>query len=437
MLKRNRINYLQCDFVAENLAVVTSLVEKSALAFTMLENEAMALTLATEEVFNYFINTVDSKGDLKITCSNGGYYVQVDFVFPIHNINLKALNITADIDPTDEEQFFQIGLLIAARMVDRINYYFDQSGNICLSIYKEKTYPLAKPLKAVLPDKPYNEVRIIPAEAEDLIIFCQNLLDLYERALLPTFLNYPGKFIDMIRNGEYHTALALDNQNNIWGGIIWHQQENKTAELFGPFLLASLDGIEEALHEYCLEKLGRSNSTGVINRCVFNDNYVKYYEYLGYTKFNSTEGKSISRKAVYRQLGEDLGARVLIHPDLKDYLQEEYQRLCLPRDLVFTSSMGEDKQKDSVFFATWDSNKQLTLRVLSLGEDSEENLQKYVQLFHKEGILNLFFEMDLGESWQWEITPALLGSKFLPRLIIPYGGKGDLLIFQYEQGEEL
>jgi hypothetical protein len=43
----------------------------------------------------------------------------------------------------------------------------------------------------------------------------------------------------------------------------------------------------------------------------------------------------------------------------------------------------------------------------------------------------IFFEMDLKESWQSHFTPALLKNGFEPKIVVPYGGRGDLLIFQH------
>jgi hypothetical protein len=70
-----------------------------------------------------------------------------------------------------------------------------------------------------------------------------------------------------------------------------------------------------------------------------------------------------------------------------------------------------------------------------LGNDSEKVLEAYVETLQKEEILNIFFQMDLGRPWHCHFTPALLGCGFKPRLLLPYAGKGDLVIFQHEPGE--
>jgi hypothetical protein len=52
----------------------------------------------------------------------------------------------------------------------------------------------------------------------------------------------------------------------------------------------------------------------------------------------------------------------------------------------------------------------------------------------KEGITNILFEMDLGKSWQCHFTQPLLETGFEPRLVLPYAGRGDLIVFQHKVG---
>ena len=38
--------------------------------------------------------------------------------------------------------------------------------------------------------------------------------------------------------------------------------------------------------------------------------------------------------------------------------------------------------------------------------------------------------MDLGQAWQAEFAPGLAELGFTPRLVVPHGAKGDLLLWQ-------
>ena len=47
---------------------------------------------------------------------------------------------------------------------------------------------------------------------------------------------------------------------------------------------------------------------------------------------------------------------------------------------------------------------------------------------------HLFFEMDAARAWHTDFTPSLLANGFTPRLVLPYAGEGDLVIFQRAEG---
>lgn len=442
--------FLQCDLKSALLPVITSFVEKSARAFGMGEREALALTLAAEELANFILATTDDEKSLKVSCIDGVYYTQLDYILPLRNHNFKFLNLTTDIDPTDESRFHEIGLLIAARSADKVGYQLNQSGEICLSIQKDKSYPEAEPFKAgeygrlTGRDQSARAGQLIiqPPEGEDLKFFCRMVLSEYvissnKEGLLPGFMHFPGKVTDMVRSGDYQAALAFDERQNILGGVIWRKESYKTVELYGPFIISECPGLKEALYEYCLEQIGHTDAVGIINRSVLSENYQKYFEPLGLLRLSLPDGSYVMQKSVYRQLNEDPGARITTHYTLRDYLEKEYKRLYLPRELVDARPMGEQEEQNSVFSAAFEEGRQVTLRPLSGGSDAAENLSKYLLLFKKEGILNVFFEMDLGYPRQWELVPALLENNFIPRLIIPWAGKGDLLIFQFEQKAEI
>ena len=40
---------------------------------------------------------------------------------------------------------------------------------------------------------------------------------------------------------------------------------------------------------------------------------------------------------------------------------------------------------------------------------------------------------DLGQSWQTRFTPPLCKGGFFPKMILPYGAEGDLVIFQLDR----
>ncbi len=78
---------------------------------------------------------------------------------------------------------------------------------------------------------------------------------------------------------------------------------------------------------------------------------------------------------------------------------------------------------------------QVTLRPVWWGLDSEENVANHVRVLRDEGMSGILFEIDLGKPWHSRFTTALFSAGFEPRLVLPYAGKGDLVVFQHAGGE--
>lgn len=425
---------VELDLLAQNWPVLMSVVEQSALVFGMQSREALALTLAAEEVFSYLSAHFDIKNKIRIVCKNGLYYVELDFVFPKSNLDLRAFNLGADLNLQDDSHLAEMGLLIAARSVERLFMSDEVGQSMVLSLYKEKSYPTAEPQPGET-NKEIQQFFIKPAESEDLKSFCQQILvALPDACELPLFINYPGKLVDMIRSGEYQAAMAFDERQEVVGGIFWKAQGEKIIEVFGPYLIARAKGMAEALTEHCLEKTGRSEAVGIISRSCIAEPAKSYFEELGTMAVYQAGGKTRETTAYYRQLGEDPGQKVWTHSDLLPYLQSQYQRLFLPRDIRVVSNMGEHGHKHSVFSAEL-GRKQAILRPLLGGEDAADNVKRHLRLLAREIVPNIFFEIDLGRAWHAELVPALIEQGFKPCLILPYAGKGDLLLMQYQAGD--
>lgn len=431
--KVKRVIALEADFSADVMPVLLTAVEKTALAFGMDQKYVMNLTLAAEEVFSYLSTVSDLRDPLRVECVNGGYYVQVNFLFSSRRLNLQAFNLTAHIDPADEARIHDIGLLMAARMADHIQLVMNPDQKMCLSLTKEKRYPAGTALETFSIANAKTVTVETPA-SEDLKIFCRRVLSVYLPDETPAFLVCPGKLVDMVQSGDYQAALAFDEQKNILGGIVWQQIKGKTINFYGPFLFSELPDCEAKLLEFCLEKVGRSDCPGIMNRLAFKGETEQYFEILGSTKDYQPDGPAQQHTAIYRQLIEDEGARVLAHPQLMDFLKSEYSRLYLPRNLQSSIWMGEKSDEHSVFTADF-SQSQVTLRALLGGRDAEENLASHLKLFAGEGIKNIFFELDLGETWQSGLVPALQNNQFTPCFLMPYAGRGDVVLFQYQAGE--
>lgn len=90
--------------------VCTSFVENTARVFGLEQKEAVALALASEEILSYLFQETSDDQTFEITCSGGGYYVRVDFLFSAINFDERAFNLTARISPEDDESLREMGL---------------------------------------------------------------------------------------------------------------------------------------------------------------------------------------------------------------------------------------------------------------------------------------------------------------------------------------
>ncbi|MCD6534828.1 MAG: hypothetical protein J7L25_12275 [Deltaproteobacteria bacterium] len=423
------------------LPTVQTFVEKTALAFGLGQTEALALTLAGEEIFNYLCTQVKPEAEIEISCYNGGYYAALEFILPIRNLAMRTFNLTATINIDDENSLDEMGLLLASRMVDHLQIGQNDNGRLQLLLRKEKSYPKTTATNRA-PSKPATKnFSIITPEAEELKFFISESHHYTSPELLPQEFSYPGKIVDMVKAGDYQAAIVRDSTGRIGGGIIWYWSSTKMVECYGPFILADdttpsispelRQTMAEALLEYCLNAIARSPAVGLLNRSPSPDLPQHHFETLGTVLEYHNTSLPTERPSLFRQMQEDPGAVTWTDPNFEPFLRSEYQRLTLPREIRLTSDSGENRADFSVLASEFDrARHKVTLRPLWAGNDMEKNIADHLTLFTREGLDNIFFIIDLGQSWQAAFGPALRENSFTPRLLLPHGGKGDLLILQ-------
>jgi len=416
----------------EFLPVATSFVEKASTAFGLAATEALALTLATEEVFTYLCGAAAAGTEVLISCRGHGYYVEEEIAFKAQEFDMRAFNLTGATSFEDEGRTRETGLLIASRMVDL--FRFAESGDrLNLTLVKEKAYP-AYSGEAVSTAKPLDEFVVRAPDTEELKAFVSLTNSRYQRYLIPSSFSYPGKVVDMVAVGDYRAAVAVDPPGSIGGGLVWRRESAKMVEFYGPYLFAQPpeSTMAEALIDACLHDVARSESLGLISRYPTPEIPADYFEPLGSLAFRQADGALVELTACYRHLEEDLGSAVWADPRLEPFLSREYGRLAFAREIRRVEDAGESSWPFSVLSAEFDrSQARVTLRPVWWGRDSEEIVGAHVETLRKEALSCLFFEMDLGKAWQTHFTAALLDNGFEPRLMIPYGGAGDIVVFEH------
>ncbi len=420
--------------------VATSFIENSSIAFGLSEIESMGLILATEEIFAYLCKNSPSANELEIKCTGGGWFVMVDFALPVEDFNLRVFNITSTASPDDDAYLEEMGLFLASRQVDHFQVTESDSGEMLLSLIKEKTYPAIQVSGMPVPRKNLTEYSIKRPDSDEIKFFAAMAVEMYSDSEVPTDFTFPGKLVDMIDMKDYDALIALSSSSKIGGGIIWKWSGPKTIEFFGPYIFNQSDDTaktiaKELLHS-CIGSIAKTHAVALINRLSTDFLPKEEFEVLGTLNIYSKDGVQKKQPTYFRQMHEDAGCTVKAHPDLTDFLESEYSRLFLPREIQTITDAGEQQTPFSVITANFDKNRDIiTLKPIKAGADSIKNLKNHVNLFSKQPVCNLFFEMDLGVSWQVRFTPALMQNGFTPKLIIPYAGHGDLVIFHWERPE--
>jgi hypothetical protein len=413
------------------IPLVTAFLEHSALAQGLARKEALALTLAGEEVFTYLCRLLGSGQHLEIQSVKGGYYVRANFIFAARELNLRAFNLTSTVSLEDEAGLNELGLLIASRSVDHFTLTQGLS-QVQLSLIKEKAYPRLESGKVPLP-QPVEACTIKTPDTAALRGLAQQIGEAYPSPDLPASFRFPGKLVDMVASQAFQAALAEGPAGEVSGGVLWHWIGERTVECFGPYLFppGSNPALAEALINACLGSLARTPALGLINRWPTIDFPRTYFESLGTLTDQGANGEANEAPHYFRQLTEDPGGVVWSAPELEPFLIEEYRRLVLPREIRLVRPLGENRAEFSVLASALDrARKTATLRPVLTGADIEENIRRHRRLFQREKILHCYLELDLAQPWQADFTAPLLANGFLPRLVIPYGGAGDLVIFQ-------
>lgn len=404
------------------------------MALGMGEREALALAQATVEVFHHLCRVVLKNGEnVEICCTSGGYYVQADFIFAASDMDLRAFNFTAAVSLAHDAGPEEMGLVLASRSVDHCAITRMAGEGLKLTLLKEKSYPIFEESPITLP-KPMDEFSIRSPNADELKLFAHLVKVCCQNQVLPEVFNYPGKLVDMVAGANYDAAVAVSPRGELGGGTFWRRTGERAVEFFGPYLFNQKGwAIANALLERCIGAIARTPAVVLLNRFATPEFARQHFELLGSVPVHTKERKPARREAWFRLLHEDLGSTAWVHPELEGFLQQEYERLVLPRELRQIGDEGEQHPHHSVISTTIDrSHASATLRPIWFGRDLEQNLGQHLKLLSQEDILNVFFFLDTGKSWQAAFYPELLQNNFQPCMIFPYWGAGDVVVFQHQ-----
>lgn len=411
------------------LPIATALTEHTVKAFGFDDEVALALVLATEEIFSALSS---ERLPLTIEVRNGLYYAELAFSFPKASMPVQQLNLTSVVEVGDEHDFDQVGWLVAARSVDRLQ--LEQTGprTFQLRLRKNRNYPeVEAPRPCHSSSNPVADIRT-PAPQE-LALFAERVAALTEQNLLVDFFRKPGKLLDMVACGDLEAVLALSSTGDPLAGVILDRRHPKTALMHGPFLFHQPPDVGQRLFHEALQRLARSAVTGVLSEQVQTSLPSGEMEVLGRRAFRFPHGGTHHLTTFYRHLREDEGATVWVAPWLEEFVVAQYDRLDLPREVQRWVHTGSHQEPYSVLSCDVRTTRaEVILRPLLAGADASSNLREHLRMLAREPYPNLSFHLDLGRPNEMAFAEALQEHGFRPVLLEPSGGQGDLLILELE-----
>ncbi|MCX5813052.1 MAG: hypothetical protein NT178_10975 [Proteobacteria bacterium] len=413
-----------------------SFVEESAKAFGLGIPEVLKLRLACEEVFAYLSESDHNGNTITVEAENGVYYTGIRFLFDARNFDPHAFNLTAKISLDSEADLKQMGLIIASRSVERFYMLHDAREGLGIGLLKEKSYPEAGK-QATVAVKPLANYNIVVPDSETLKLFAFHTILHYPSHLFPVDFMCPGKIVDMVASGHYHVLIASDGKGEVAGGIVWRKTSAKMIEIFGPYLFNQPPEycMAEGLVDHFLMAVAKTDAVCLIDIFATPELPKGYFELLGSLDCFLPDDNKYQWPFYYRHHKEDLGVQVWAHPDLLPFLEAEYRRLVFARNIIPTSYAGEERPDHSVISPRFNRPQHLvSMHAIWDGTDFPDILDRHVQIFKAEGILNILFEIDLARPWQANLSPALMEQNFVPKMILPYAGMGDIVVFQHTGG---
>lgn len=424
---------LQIPLQPAMLNLAMSFSEQAGLSLGLGRPEAMKLALAAEEVFAYLVRHAALDREVVLVAVPGGYYVELRVEISTQSVPLGVFNLTSSPLLDDEAGLEQLGLLIASRSVDHFRVALAGGDRVSLVFRKRKVYPKTETTGATTAT-PLGKFTVVTPEPQRGKHLSRLLTSHYPGYRYPSAFAAPGRMVDALAFGDFQCSCAADAMGGIGGFMVWRRLSSHAVEAYGPYIFGQPLGtaMAEALLEDCLNRLARSDATSLIFRYPTEELPAGYCERLGDLEGVDAQGRVTILPQFYRQLHEDQGAQVWTHPCLEEFLRGEYRRLYLPRHLEVTATEGEARPDESLIGVYMDrSIGWVFLKPLMDGRDFPSNLAAHLRRLRGDGLRNIIFRLDLGLPWSADLAPTLLEQGFTPRLILPLGGRSDLLTLQH------
>ena len=413
------------------IPLVQAMARHSGPVFGLDHDTTQRLTMAAEEILAY-LSGPHPGTPLTLSLTPGADHVNVLFSFAAADVELWAMNITARDAVRNEDELQSLGLLLAARMSDGMEIR-REGGNLTLRLRLDRVYPQVAAAWRH-PFDPRGPVRCEPlGDPARIKEACLQAAALYPAAVVPQAFATPGRVVDRTGAGELSGVMALDQSDTVCGFMTWEPLSPTSVAFNGPYVFTrDTTSPARLLTDAMISSVARTSVSAVLSTLPTADLPLEVFESLGTLPLVNADGNPRPLPVWYRGMGEDNGLAVWSHPELDGFLRREYQRLFLMRDIHHAVRQGEKVAGRSVFATSLcPAASQALLTPMLDGADAEQIIGAHVRMLNAEGYRNILFHLDLSQSWQAALAPALLGNNFQPRIILPHAGRADLLVLHH------
>jgi len=415
---------------ARFIPLIQGVVEQSGTVFGLERNKALRMTMASEELVSHLAATAGG-AEIDLTVTAGGWCVTADFSFIADPSDLWAMNLVAKENIGAGKSMDHLGLLLASRMSDGFSIRLD--GKVVhLELRQDLDYPFIEPQPGSR-GVAKGAVRIVDNPESALIKeACAQVLNLYPAHEVHEAFYKPGKVVDMAARKDLDVVVAVDEIGALAGMISWRSPSERSVSFSGPYIFLDGGDTAEVLETHLLNTVARTDVVSLFSDLGTDDLISQNFEELGKLDFVQPDDDTIELDVWFRHLREDSGAAVWAHPAMHGFLESVYDRLVLMRTIRDTDGSGEKLPDRSVFSVRLRPElKEATLSPLVAGADASEVVAHHLETLSKDGYRNIFFDLDLAYGWQAAMGKALMDNGFEPKLVLPYAGKSDVVVFRH------
>ncbi|MYL82337.1 hypothetical protein GTA51_04190 [Desulfovibrio aerotolerans] len=414
--------------------VLTAAAEALALRGGFGRRESLRFQLTVEEFFGCLTETVDASQAIRVVLTGKKHLLRAAFDFEAASLSLGGLNVVAAAPAcAASEPAGDLGLLLAGKAADRFHIEHRGERRFGLEAEVDKAYPPGAAVQAPAA-YPAPFTARAGSDAGQLAYAAALAAAAYPAWHCPGSFQTPGKFADMIEDGQVRCVVATDAAGQPAGLLSWTPCSDRGLYFSGPFVFApGQDGaaVARVLVEAFLSLVGREKYEIVLSLRATPDAPDGYFESLGELKL-CREDACRPQQVLFRHLREDAGLAVWRHPDLEAFLLDAYDRLAMFRNFLNAPSPTSRPRRESLLGANLDRKRDLgELRTLLDGEDLVDNLRRHVAALRQRGLGNIFYYMDLSQEWEAALAGDLTAAGFTPSVVLPHGGRGDLVVWQH------